>query len=511
MDTSMKSVVSMLASANKLTLFTATGETIEMTNDGPYDTAKVSEFLTPKLTGLIAVDIDLNKFTVMSTIVKDIDALAEEGIIITHIINDKTVQGVFYPEKSSVNVTVGGEDKVEIPYVEHLASHMKRAAEDGSPSISNFFRRLAPVIKSRRHSGEDLMMFIKKSEMPITNDGRIIAYKRVNQKGEHYVDVHSGQIKQRIGSRVTMPVDMVDPSRHNSCSTGLHVANLGYLRSFSGTHTLVVLVDPANFIAVPHGEDTKARVSSYDIIGVLSSTAHKAVCAKSHIQGDLTFEQLLTAAVEGKIYSPIEEIIVGQKSIVSVTPLKSKMVSEHMASKKTTAKSLKETETEDTPAQSVVKQVRETKTTIENADTMGLPKEVYDCFMMLIENKHSKTEIARQLFTSTRSIGRWMDKYDYVSFERKINQTPETPLVTPLEKEEITEVYPEQEDLVALDEMIQSNEPIAGMTVSQQAQALFKQGAISTLAALKKAKKKSWIALGFTDEEVVQIEEKLSK
>ena len=196
MTDNKKQVVSMLTKEDNVTLFTTMGEVITIANNGDYDMAKIVEYLTPKLTGTAAVEIDLDEYTKVNKAVVKALELESEGIVITQMIGGKEVQGIFYPAKTSVQVQVG-ETKVVIPDVENLKGHMERAAQEKSPSVVNFFKRLAPVLASRKHSGEDLMKFIKHSEMPLTNDGRIIAYKRVNVQDAVegiYKDCHTGLV-----------------------------------------------------------------------------------------------------------------------------------------------------------------------------------------------------------------------------------------------------------------------------------------------------------------------------
>jgi ribosomal protein L7/L12 len=428
MTTNVKQVMSMLASNSKITIFTATGEIIDMAFTGIYDTNKISDFISPLLTGKSPVDIDLSKYIKVAPAM-NLDDMAKAGIVMTHIINGKTVQGVFFPTVMAVEVTVG-ENKVVIPHIDNLQAHMARAAADGSPSVINFFKRLAPVIQARKHSGEDLMKFIKKSEMPLTNSGRIIAYKRViASSDEGYVtDCHTKIIKQRVGSRVSMRVDLVDSSRHNSCSTGLHVANLGYLGSFYGDKTLIVLVDPENFIAVPQGEDTKARVCSYDIIGMMSANTHKTVTSGNHVSGDQSFEQLIASAVNGTHIQPFEEIFVQDKDILKVVNLEiNKVTSPIEDQKPTNGKSLSEDKVElveESKTVNVLEKARQVKANTEFADTMGLPKDVYEAFILLSKNE-TKTNVAKTFNTSTRSISRWMEKHDYEKFcveYKKLNE-----------------------------------------------------------------------------------------
>jgi hypothetical protein len=428
MESNIKQVVTMLSAPDKITLFTIEGEVLEIPESGPYQMAKIIEVLTPQLTGLGAVEIDLNKYLKLAGIVSPPEEFEQEGRVVVTIIDGQEVEGIFYPKKISATVRTSSGKDVEIPNLENLENHIVRATEEDSPSVRNFLRRLGEVIEKRQHSAEDLMQFIKMSEMPLTDDGRIIAYKRVNQRGESYVDVHSGTISQRIGSRVTMPVDMVDPSRHQSCSTGLHVANLGYLRGFSGSHTLVVLVDPANFIAVPHGETTKARVCSYDVIGVLKGTSHQTVCSGSHVDGDPTLEELIAKAVAGEIKPPHEEVFVGQKCVNKVVPLKAETKAEipSTPARKANGTSLK---VDSEKGKKAVQKLAHEREAAQYKD--GMPPEVLKAFQM-VRGGISKRKIGDELNTSDRSIGRWMEKWGYETW-LKSNPLSETAPVEPVE------------------------------------------------------------------------------
>lgn len=489
---SKKQVVSMLAAQDKITLFTITGEMVVISQDGHYDIPKITEYLTPKLTGTSVVEIDLNEFTSIGQALKHME-FEDEGVIITRMVNGKEIQGIFYPQKITVSVKVD-ETLVDIPNVENLENHVIRAAAENSPSVANFLKRVARVIKDRKHSAEDLMHFIKRSEMPLTNDGRIIAYKRVNAVNGsegYFVDVHSGTIKQRVGSRVTMPLSMVDPSRYQSCSTGLHVANLGYLGGFHGSHTLMVLVDPENFIAVPIGEDTKARVSSYDIIGVVTDSAHSAVNS-GHVKNDPHFQAMVQKAILGEIKDPIEEIFVGQKEITKVVSLNSKPKAQKTASQpktKPSGKSLLEDAVTRQPVDIVAK-VRETK-----AESM--PEQVVRAFEML-RNGLSKTVVASNLFTSTRSIGRWIEKW---GDPLKVKLPDESKEVNQEDLEAAAEMAPE-----ILSRLASTQSDATPMTLQDQARQLFVSGNFVGLKEFKKVKKKSWTALGFKPEEIGQIE-----
>lgn len=570
--TSSKQVVSMLTSEDKVTLFTMTGEVVSIVNDGQYDIPKIVEYLTPKLTGTSAVEFDLKDFTLFDNIVGKALEVESEGIIVMQVINGKEVQGIFYPQKASVVVQVG-EAKVVIPDVENLKGHMQRASEEKSPSVINFLKRLAPVIQDRKHSGEDLMKFIQKSEMPLTNDGRIIAYKRVNiQDADNgiYRDCHTGKVFQQLGSRVVMPVDLVDASRHNSCSTGLHVCNLGYLGGFSGTNTLIVLVNPEDFIAVPHNEYTKARVCAYDIVGIMDSKGHLHANRGKSVK-EPTFEALIADLVAGKVMQPFEIVSVGNNGKTTITPIEGAVKGTMSVAKTKAVASGKALEPvakyQTTVAQDLVQKAKEAKT---QASGVIIPPEVERVFLMLLDGI-SKSEAARAAETSTRSIGRWIEKYgDPVELAKvsAARKAAEAETVSQEDLEATAEMAPqiienlaakpptkaeqvrtmfnnaktkadmdailafkkaskvsfaslglsegEVEAITNFVEPVPAPEPLVltkdlqvadpANTVPQQAKRLFMLGLFEELKALKKAKKKSWISLGFTEAEIGQIE-----
>lgn len=503
MENMTKEVISMLVSSDKITLFTIKGELIEIRNDEDYDTAKIAEFLTPKLTGLAAVEINLNEFSRIAQILPS--DLESEGIVITQVINGREVQGIFYPRKVAVQVTVG-EDKIIVPDIENLTGHIKQAVKDNSPSVANFLKRLAPVLASRKHSGEDLMKFIKLSEMPLTNDGRIIAYKRVNVGSEKgtFVDVHTGKVKQRIGTRVTMKVDLVDSSRHNSCSTGLHVANLGYMRGFSGSNTLIVLVNPEDFIAVPKGEDTKARVCAYEVIGVMNRQAHDTVNTGTHISNDDELKKLIKEAVEGRHFQPIEEVEVGESGqMLSTKALRVAHLNKTPVTvvAQSSGTSLNEGKTTDQPNRDVLNVTRAAQASITGE--VMLPDDVREAFNLLNAG-HTKTAVADCLFTSTRSIGRWMEKWNYDAYKAAYEASVKAA------SEPVKEPVVDDENFAKL---VQSSETPKPMTKAEQGQKLynawvlggFKEEDLKLLKDFKAKAKKSWESLGFTEIQEMKI------
>ncbi len=438
MESNKHQVVSLLVGEEDLKMITINAGVVHIKGNTDYNVSKLIEDITPKLDGSNIVDVDLNDYLIINQALKD-EKYAKNGIRISHNINGKMVEGIFYP--SEVGVTIQESPEVEpvaVPDIKALGKHMQRAMKEDSPAVRNFLKRLAPVIRERRHSAEDLMNFIRRCEMPLTHDGRIIGYKRVQQgkvDGE-FVDCHSRSVAQRVGSRVFMDVDGVDPDRNRSCSHGLHVANLGYMKGFHGSHVLMVLVDPANFIAVPHNENTKCRVCAYDIFGVVTGSSQRVI-ESSSIPEDATFDSLIKDAIEGRAVKPDEIVKVGQSRMLERRPITEEELFDPMLVNlelpedyvTSSPKSLDlDPEVEETVAQDTkeaVSQLRKSTVKLwEKAE-----QTVRDAFDLVIKGELSKTEICRKLNTSTRTLGRWMDKYDFKGYEESLPETiaePET-------------------------------------------------------------------------------------
>ena len=468
----------MLASEHKITLYTDKGEVLELTNNGSHDLTKLSKKLMKSLNGNNSISINLDDYLILQQAIIP-EGYEDKGVVMTQMVNGQQIQGIFYPSKVQVNIQHEGREVI-IPDVEKLQKHAIRANAENSPAVRNFLRRLAPVVESRLHSAEDLMMFIEQSDLPLTNNGMIIAYKRVNEgkKSGEFVDCYTGNIVQSVGSRVWMKKEDVDPSRSQSCSNGLHVANLDYLGGFPGSHTLIVLVDPANFIAVPVGETSKCRVCAYDIIGMMTSKGHKIVSSSKFIKKDQTFKSLIQDAVAGRHIKPTEAVEVKDKCVASRTPLQDaeqptvELEPSITETKESSGKSLKEDKSLSKILQKKdILKMAKTKTGISQSIWDRVPNEIIGVFEDLRKETIPKTAIANAHNTSTRSIGRWQDKYNYEEYvEFKVDS----------------------------------------MTVTELARMYFQQGKFDTLTIFRRSKKKSLAALGFNKKEIKQIEKTLA-
>ncbi|QHJ80597.1 MAG: hypothetical protein [Bacteriophage sp.] len=229
-------------------------------------------------------------------------------------------QGATTEEQTIVAVVDGGQVVTGIEKIEHQLSSIAQKL-GSAEGVTNFFRRLAGV--ERGHSVEDLLTFMQKGELPIADDGTVLVYKLLNSHGQgdslYFTDVHSGNVKQKIGSKVFMSEDLVDPNRNKDCSNGLHIARRDYLRSFSGNACMLCKLAPEDVIAVPHSDARKLRAKGYFIVAQLSNEDRNRVKNNQPMQDKV----LLGNVAAGNHTEVLElvEITKGNGGGLIVTPL----------------------------------------------------------------------------------------------------------------------------------------------------------------------------------------------
>lgn len=223
----------------------------------------------------------------------------------------------FHTDVKEDEVVVAVTNNGVIPGVENLHRHLRQSAQlKDYKGFTKFLERLAPVIKDRLHSVEDLMKFMETAELPIADDGSILFLKRLQYKGNEdgkrvFVDCHSGNIKQWVGCKVQVREDLVDPDRRQDCSNGLHVASMSYIRSFGGNVTILGKVAPEDVFAVPQYNTNKMRVSAYHIIAELPEEERNNVNNGIYLSKTEVGKKLLNDAIVGNHSSPTTLIMVG--------------------------------------------------------------------------------------------------------------------------------------------------------------------------------------------------------
>jgi len=112
----------------------------------------------------------------------------------------------------------------------------------------------------------ELYDFLENKNIPIGADGCFYAYKAIRSD---WKDIYSGTIDNSIGTSPEMPRNKVDDNRDRTCSKGLHVGGLQYVKLYGrgDSKYVIVKVDPANVVSVPRDHNAqKVRVSTYDVI-----------------------------------------------------------------------------------------------------------------------------------------------------------------------------------------------------------------------------------------------------
>ena len=151
-----------------------------------------------------------------------------------------------------------------------LADKVRTFHEKGLPyePLVEFIKNLFQ--NENENSKEQAYRFLEFNNLPITPDGCILFYKRVN---DNYTDIHTGKFDNHVGKRVWMLRTEVNHDPSVTCSAGLHVCSLGYLKSFGqGKKIVICKVNPAHIVSVPTDyQNTKVRVSEYIVVGEWTS------------------------------------------------------------------------------------------------------------------------------------------------------------------------------------------------------------------------------------------------
>ena len=112
-------------------------------------------------------------------------------------------------------------------------------------------------------------------------NGWLVLYKGVR---DDYYDQHSGKFLNLPGTKLVMPRTKVDDDQSAACSNGYHAGAFPYVQSF-GSKKLLVLVNPADVVSVPHDcSAQKVRTCSYIVLSEVADT----------------FEQIKGVAYDGK-------------------------------------------------------------------------------------------------------------------------------------------------------------------------------------------------------------------
>lgn len=191
-----------------------------------------------------------------------IEAIKTENIETIQNIIDRKTAIINYIDNSPFcikNNTVYYNDKILDNSLTQRIIEMHKDGFNITPMI-RFVHNLMQNPSNR--AIQELYNFLEVCNLPITEDGRFIAYKRIRYD---YKDCYSGTVDNTPGVIVRMPRNQVDDNKENTCSHGLHVCSLAYLAHFCGDRLIVVLVNPRDVVSIPIDyNNSKMRVCEYE-------------------------------------------------------------------------------------------------------------------------------------------------------------------------------------------------------------------------------------------------------
>ena len=160
---------------------------------------------------------------------------------------------------------VPGKEPLKVPAAV-IAKALEMMKEGFSiEPLRNFLNRLLrnPSYRVR----EELFAFLTHGDIPLTEEGRFLAYKAVRSD---FYDIYSGTLLNTVGSVVEMPRSQVDDNSERTCSAGLHVCSRDYLPHFAHANGRVMIceIDPADVVSIPRDyNNTKMRCCRYKVVG----------------------------------------------------------------------------------------------------------------------------------------------------------------------------------------------------------------------------------------------------
>ena len=144
-------------------------------------------------------------------------------------------------------------------------------ARDGTGSFEPYAKCLGLLMEQENaETRQRVMDFVANGLIDIDHNGMVLAYKNVK---DDYYDKRSGNFRNMVGDKPSMPRHLVDSDHNNTCSAGLHVCSPRYLRECWGTSgkNMLVKVHPKDFVAIPYDyKDSKARVCAYEVVTELT-------------------------------------------------------------------------------------------------------------------------------------------------------------------------------------------------------------------------------------------------
>ena len=184
----------------------------------------------------------------------------------------------FIEKYSNGNLTVDPEanrvyfvdNGTEIDFAGRLVPRLLESLASGKDNdnfkgLVEFAKRL--INNTSNRAVNELYDFLEATDIEITAQGFVKCFKKVRGS---YMDIYSNSFDNSPGKVLRMNRNMVNEDSDVTCSHGLHVCSKSYLPHFGasgGNRIVSVLVDPADFVAIPKDyNNAKARVCGYSVL-----------------------------------------------------------------------------------------------------------------------------------------------------------------------------------------------------------------------------------------------------
>ncbi len=276
---------------------------------------------------------------------------------------EETLMGKFYTTlKENPNYTLDqfGDlflNGISKPIPKLVAKFLKKAIKEGIDltPYENFWRNL--FLNPDETVVEQLYGFLENNGHPITTSGYFLAYKAVQVKqkfdkttgklietkiydentgkevkqvvntGMEFTPIHTGGSYGNditIGKPVAMPREKCDSNPNRTCSAGLHVGSMAYVKDFGYSQSVIleVLVNPKNVVAVPTDyNNTKMRTCEYFPIGLSNGQNDAIFLEEDYMAYDLekTKEEILALETKQKeALAQLEKELEEKKKILGI-------------------------------------------------------------------------------------------------------------------------------------------------------------------------------------------------
>lgn len=142
--------------------------------------------------------------------------------------------------------------------------------KNNDKNVLKYVNFLENALLNDKNSYDEMWEFLKHNDIEIDDEGSIVCYKKVTTYGNGLKDSRTKTIPNDLGTVVQMPRHLVNDDKNQTCSYGLHVGSISYVKDFSGDTIIKVLVRPSDIVSVPvdyNGQ--KMRCSEYFVSEIL--------------------------------------------------------------------------------------------------------------------------------------------------------------------------------------------------------------------------------------------------